>query len=108
MSGLVLCYNLGPEPFGITYVEALYAGLPVVATAMGGVLEIVDESCGVLSPVEDVSSLAVTLRELIEDGERRARLAYAAPARAKKISDPGAQMLQLHDVLGEMLECRNR
>jgi glycosyltransferase involved in cell wall biosynthesis len=26
----------GPEPFGIVSVEALYAGLPVVATAIGG------------------------------------------------------------------------
>ena len=28
--------NTGPEPFGITFIEGLYAGLPVVTTAMGG------------------------------------------------------------------------
>lgn len=38
--------NTGPEPFGVAFVEALYAGLPVVTTAQGGALEIVDESCG--------------------------------------------------------------
>ena len=37
--------NTGPEPFGITFVEAMAAGLPVVTTAMGGALEIVDDSC---------------------------------------------------------------
>ena len=100
--------NVGPEPFGITFVEALYAGLPVVTAAMGGAMEIVDESCGVLSPPEDVSALTVSLRELIEDGERRARLANAAPARAKDICDPSVQMLQLYDVLEETLKCFHR
>ena len=40
--------NLGPEPFGIAFIEALQARLPVVTTAMGGPLEIIDGSCGVL------------------------------------------------------------
>ena len=37
--------NSGPEPFGIVFVEALYAGLPVIATAIGGAQEIVDAAC---------------------------------------------------------------
>ena len=40
--------NLEPEPFGLSLVEAMYAGLPVVTSAAGGALEIVDETCGVL------------------------------------------------------------
>ena len=56
--------NTGPEPFGLAFVEALYAGLPVVTTALGGPLEIVDASCGVLVPPKpDV--LAQALRGLI-------------------------------------------
>ena len=39
--------NTGPEPFGLAFVEALAAGRPVVTTALGGALEIVDETCGV-------------------------------------------------------------
>ena len=42
--------NVGAEPFGIVFVEALYTGLPVVTTALGGALEIIDASCGVLVP----------------------------------------------------------
>ena len=41
--------NLEPEPFGLSLVEAMYAGLPVVTSAAGGALEIVDETCGVLT-----------------------------------------------------------
>src|SRR5262249_22135283 len=45
--------NIGPESFGISFIEALYAGLPVVTTALGGALEIVDATCGVLVPPGD-------------------------------------------------------
>jgi glycosyltransferase involved in cell wall biosynthesis len=31
--------NIGPEPFGITFIEALYAGLPLVTTSIGGAIE---------------------------------------------------------------------
>ena len=42
--------NTAPEPFGLAFVEALYAGLPVVTTALGGALEILTDACGVLVP----------------------------------------------------------
>src|SRR5262249_25463886 len=45
--------NTRPEPFGVAFVEALAAGLPVVTAAIGGALEIVDDSCGALVPPSD-------------------------------------------------------
>ncbi|MFQ5745405.1 MAG: glycosyltransferase, partial [Acidobacteriota bacterium] len=42
--------NTGPEPFGITFIEAMYAHLPIVTTALGGAQEIIDGSCGMLVP----------------------------------------------------------
>jgi len=56
--------NSGPEPFGIVFVEALYAGLPVVATAIGGAQEIVDGSCGRLVPSAGVGALRDALAKL--------------------------------------------
>jgi len=107
--------NLGsPEPFGIVFVEALGAGLPVVSTAMGGVLEIVDESCGILVPPGDVSSLANALGQLLLDTDLRRKLADHAPARAQFLCAPQRQMRILEQVLnavvnsGRQRPCRSR
>jgi glycosyltransferase involved in cell wall biosynthesis len=95
--------NLGPEPFGITFIEALYAGLPVVTTSIGGALEIVDGSCGVLVAPNDPAALAGALGRLIEDRELRARLGTAGPARAAALCEPQAQMRALTRALNRLL-----
>lgn len=92
--------NTWAEPFGITFVEALFAGLPVVATAMGGPLEIVDESCGMLVPPGDPQAVADSLRPLIKDNDLRIRLGDAGPLRARELCDPMTQMNKLHRLLG--------
>jgi glycosyltransferase involved in cell wall biosynthesis len=94
--------NITPESFGITYVEALAAGLPVVTSRFGGAMEIVDESCGVLVPPGDSNALAAALERLIVDRPLRAKLAAAAPARARTLSDPATQMFRLADALNAM------
>lgn len=96
----VLCQpNRDPEPFGITFVEALYAGLPVVSVHQGGVTEIVDATCGVLAPPGDADALAATLRCLVEDAGLRAKLGAAGPARARALCDPPAQARRIAEVL---------
>ena len=94
--------NLRPDAFGITFVEALAAGLPVVTTAIGGALEIVDDSCGILVPPNDPAALASSLRRLIGDPVLRARLGAAGPARARALCDPAAQMRRLVDALASI------
>jgi glycosyltransferase involved in cell wall biosynthesis len=83
--------NISPEPFGIAFIEALYAGIPVVTTQIGGALEIVDRSCGVMVPPGDPAALAVALDELVADGEARRCLGEAGPARARELCDPERQ-----------------
>jgi len=92
--------NTGPEPFGITFIEALYAGLPVVTTAIGGALEIVDGSCGMLVQPGDPATLASAVGELIENCELRARLGAGGPVRAAALCDSGRQMARLDELLG--------
>ena len=94
--------NAGAEPFGIAFVEALYAGLPVVTTAIGGATEIVDDSCGVLAPCADPVALASSLRRLIQDPVLRHRLGDAGPERARKLCDPQTQMKRLNEVLASV------
>jgi glycosyltransferase involved in cell wall biosynthesis len=94
--------NSSPEPFGVAFVEALAAGLPVVTSAIGGALEIVDASCGVLVPPSNPSALATALQQLLADAPLRARLAAAGPARARAVSDPAAQLDRLHVALAAM------
>ena len=91
--------NLAPEPFGVTYVEALAAGLPVVASSAGGATEIVDPSCGMLVPPGDAGALAAALEHLIVDRGLRAKLAAGAPLRARYLSDPATQLSRLADAL---------
>ena len=94
--------NTGPESFGLAFVEALAAGLPVVSTRLGGAIEIVDDSCGVLVPPGDSGALAETLRELITNRARRVALAKAAPDRARHLCDPFVQLHTLHHALTAM------
>ena len=87
--------NTAPEPFGLAFVEALHAGLPVLTTGMGGALEIVTPSCGVLVPPGDPAALELALRALVADPEARVRLGSGGPSRARELCDPGRQLTAL-------------
>jgi glycosyltransferase involved in cell wall biosynthesis/2-polyprenyl-3-methyl-5-hydroxy-6-metoxy-1,4-benzoquinol methylase len=87
--------NTGPEPFGIAFIEALAAGLPLVTTAMGAPLEIVDSSCGVLVAPGDARALSVALADLIDGDERRKDMSTNGPDRARELCDPAARTRDL-------------
>ena len=71
------------EGFGIAALEAMAAGLPVVASATGGLKEaVVNRETGMLVPPLDSSALAAALIELIGDSALRARLGNAGRERA--------------------------
>jgi glycosyltransferase involved in cell wall biosynthesis len=91
--------NIAPEGFGIALVEALYAGIPAVTTRIGGAIEIVNDSCGVMVPPHDSDALAAALERLIADEAGRRRLGKAGPARARELCDPSRQMALLGETL---------
>jgi glycosyltransferase involved in cell wall biosynthesis len=91
--------NLQPDSFGITFIEALQAGLPVVTTGMGGALEIVNTGCGILVPPGDSPTLAAALRKLLFDSGLRSRLGGSGPDRARHLCDPRRQVTCLFDFL---------
>ena len=72
------------EPFGIVPLEAMSCGVPVVATAVGGIVDsIVDGQCGLHVPPRRPDVLAATLSALLADAPRRAALGAAAARRAR-------------------------
>lgn len=71
------------EPYGLALVEALACGVPVVAPASGGPVEIVDESCGALYPPGDAGAAADAIRAVLAKPALRA----GARARAEREFD---------------------
>jgi len=81
-SGDVYCApNTHGESFGIVLVEAMATGTPVVASDLEAFRRVLEDGrAGVLVPVRDPGALAAGLGALLQDPERRARLAQAGRA----------------------------
>ncbi|MCW2574509.1 MAG: hypothetical protein JWR66_539 [Modestobacter sp.] len=72
------------EPFGITPLEAMACGRPVVATAVGGLVDsVADGVTGDLVPPRDPAALGEALAALLADDERRAGYGAAGVTRAR-------------------------
>ena len=75
------------EPFGLSIVEAMAAGLPIVAAASEGALEIIEDGVsGKLVPVDDAESLAKAINDLLDDPLERSRLGRNAQLAAQRYS----------------------
>ena len=74
------------EALGLSAIEALASGVPVIASAVGGLLDfVVDDRNGKLCEAENPAALGAAIRSLVDDGELRRRL--AANARASVLSE---------------------
>ncbi|MBL8794364.1 MAG: glycosyltransferase [Planctomycetia bacterium] len=76
------------EIFGLVLAEAMACGTPVVATAVGGIPEVVESGKhGILTPPGDAPALAAAVRALLADPARRAALGRQALAHARQRFD---------------------
>jgi glycosyltransferase involved in cell wall biosynthesis len=72
------------EPFGLAIVEAMAAGVAVIATASEGAREIIDDgTSGQLVPIGDIAALAEAVGALLEDASARDRLSQNAGVAAR-------------------------
>jgi glycosyltransferase involved in cell wall biosynthesis len=72
-----------PEGFGMAVAEAMAAGVPVIATRLGGILEVVEDGqSGLLVLPGSVGALAAALLRLLRDPAERARLSANGRAEA--------------------------
>lgn len=82
------------EPFGLTCLEAIASGLPLITTNVGGIPEVVDNECAEIVDVNDniVDNLAERILYLYNNPERRQEMSIAARKRARMFtSDSYAQ-----------------
>ncbi len=91
------------EGFGLGALEAMAAGLPVVASATGGLPELIEDGrTGFLVPPGAVEPLADRLGRLLADDTLRARMADLARQRVRQsfsVDEMAAQTAKLYDEL---------
>jgi 1,2-diacylglycerol 3-alpha-glucosyltransferase len=89
------------ETQGLVLLEAMAMGLPVVALAAMGTRDILAPGRGGIAAPDDVEGFAGVLADLIEDGERRARLAAEARDYAREWADDrmAARLARLYRTL---------
>ena len=66
-------------------IEAMAHGVPVIATTVGGIPDILDEKTGILVPPDDSGALAEAMLRLANDPTRRAAMGTAAKQRCDKL-----------------------
>jgi len=78
---------VGQESFGIVLVEAMAAGVPVVATDIPGYREVVRDGVdGLLVPPNDATALASAIRRVLSEPDLASALASAGRTRAETFS----------------------
>lgn len=93
------------EVFGITIAEAMACGLPVVATGVGGIPEVVEDGKqGVLVPKSDAASMAKAIHQLQIDEETRQRMGGLANLRAREHFDDRMMIARYRNWYEEVIE----
>ena len=101
---LVVHPSCEPEPFGRSLAEAQASGVAIVATAAGGIPEVVEDNVtGLLVPPKDPAALANAINELVADPDRRAAMGTAGRERARRLFTREAHARAVEAVYDELL-----
>jgi glycosyltransferase involved in cell wall biosynthesis/phosphoheptose isomerase len=89
------------EPFGIVPLEAMACGVPVIASAVGGMIDsVVDRQTGIHVPPRDPERLAEAALDLLSDRERCRAYGRNGAKRARRLYDwrrVGSQVLETYE-----------
>lgn len=94
------------EPFGMVMLEAMAFSKPVVATNVGGPLDIVTDKTGILVPVNDPAALAAAILRLVRDPYLREKMGNAGRDRIETHFTMEKSLARLYEIYDDLL-CRN-
>jgi len=101
---VVVLSSSTPEPFGRVVIEGMAVGKPVVATAAGGVLDIIEDGInGLLVPCKDSSAIAKAVLELLSDREKARRMGLAARRRVEEKFTMQSHVAAIQEIYGSIL-----
>ncbi|MDP2005233.1 MAG: glycosyltransferase family 4 protein [Rubrivivax sp.] len=86
------------ETFGISIVEGMACGVPVVGTLVGGMLDTITDDVGLAVPAEDAEALAAAMGDILRNRERANALGRRGRERAVKHFTWSARAERLLDV----------
>lgn len=75
--------SMWDEPFGLTVVEAMAAGLPLITTRSGGIPEICEGVATIVDRANVIDNLAKAILDLYQHSEKREQMAAASLQRSK-------------------------
>lgn len=89
------------EGFGLSLAEGMAAGVPVLASHVGGIPSVVGQA-GELVPAENVDALVAAIRYLMEDSTRREAMIVAGQKQARQFdwTCAASQIEELYDQIG--------
>lgn len=84
-SDVIVHSSSKPEPFGRVIVEGMLSGQPTIATAAGGVLDIIEDGVtGLLVPLQDAKAIAKATLQLLQDRQQSKLIGQQAKIVAQK------------------------
>lgn len=102
-SDIAVVPSTEPEPFGMVAIEAMQAGLPVVAAAHGGLLDIVvHQETGLLVEPRNADALAEGIATLVQDEPLRSRMGAAGRQRQHMLFSVDQQVVALERLYMQM------
>jgi glycosyltransferase involved in cell wall biosynthesis len=92
------------EAMPLAIIEAMASGLPVIATNVGGVIDLVEVGTGFLNKLDDLNGMANNVVTLMSNRSVREKMGSAARKRAEKHFELSSSVDQMTDLLKSLTQ----